>query len=251
MFELLHSFNIPRDIDWRDILDISIITLIIYRGIIMIKGTRALATLLGLGLLIILYFVSIKLELYSVQWFLEYIVGSLFIVMIILFQKDIRQALGEMGARYFWGKSTLNNSVIEELVLACTEMARLKIGALIIIQRSLPLEDMVRQEGTALDAQISKKLLLSIFLHTSPLHDGAVIIINGRLSAASCILPLAVVKDKNFGTRHRAALGITEETDALAIVISEERGEISVALKGHITSKLSSDTLREFISDAL
>ncbi len=251
MFEILNTFEIPRNINWRDILDITIISFIIYKCIMMIKGTRALAALLGLGLLIVLYFVSIKLELYSVQWFLEYIVGSLFIVLIILFQKDIRQALGEMGARYFWGKATLHHNTVEEVVLACTEMARLRLGALIIIQRSLPLEDMVRQEGTAIDAHISKKLLIAIFLHPSPLHDGAVIIINGRLSAASCILPLAVVKDKNFGTRHRAALGITEETDALAIVVSEERGEISVALKGKITSNITPAKLREFISDAL
>ncbi len=251
MFDVFHSFDIHRTINWRDILDVLIITFIIYKGIMLIKGTRALATLLGLGLLIVLYFISLRLELYAVQWFLEYIVGSLFIVLIILFQKDIRQALGEMGARYFWGKSTLRHDIVEEIVLACTEMARLRMGALIIIQRSLPLKDMVRQEGVAIDAIISKKLLMTLFWEPCPLHDGAVIIINGRLSAASCILPLAVVKDKNFGTRHRAAIGITEETDALAIVVSEERGEISVALKGSLVVKVTPAKLREMINDAL
>ncbi len=251
MLEMLTSMEIPAGVSWRDALDITILTILGYKALLMIKGTRALATLLGLGILLFLYFISIQLELYTLRWLLEHIVGSLFLVIVILFQKDIRHGLGELGARYFWKRTTLNQTEVEEIVSACTEMARLRIGALIIIQRSLPLEDMIRQEGTALDATISSKLLLSIFLHPSPLHDGAVIIRKGRLAAASCILPLAVAKGKNFGTRHRAALGITEETDALAIVISEERGEISVVMKGEMTSRVQAVKLKEVIAHAL
>ncbi len=251
MLELSELFEIPKRFTWRDYLDIGVLALLIYKAILMVKGTRALATLLGLCLLLILYYVSIQLQLYTVRWFLEHIVGSLFLVLIILFQKDLRQGLGELGARYFWGKSTLTKNIVEEIVQACEEMAKRRIGALIILQRSMPLEDMMRQEGVRVDADISAKLLQNIFYHGAPLHDGAVIISKGRLSAASCILPLAETKDKNFGTRHRAALGITEETDAIAIVVSEERGEISVALKGELSHNLSSQELWEVISHAL
>ncbi len=251
MLEISTLFTIPHGVDWRDALDIGIITLLIYNAINIIKGTRGLAALMGLIILLILYMVSLQLELYSLRWMLEHIVGSLFLVVVILFQKDIRQGLGEMGARYFWKRSPLAHTAIEDIVQACTEMARLRIGALIIIERSLPLQELIRQEGTGLDAEISRKLLLSIFLHSSPLHDGAVIISKGRLAAASCILPLAIVQGKNFGTRHRAALGITEESDALAIVVSEERGEISIAMKGTIQSHIQAHKLREVISNAL
>ncbi len=251
MQDLMKALEIPSTVSWQDALDIFIITVLIYRVLIMIKGTRALATLLGLGLLLVLYLISIQLELYALRWLLEHIVGSLFLVVVIIFQKDIRQGLGEMGARYFWKRAALNNSAVEEIVTACVDMARLRIGALIVIQRSMPLGDMIEQEGTALDAEISRKLIYSIFLPPAPLHDGAVIIRNGRIAAGSCILPLAVVQGKNFGTRHRAAIGITEESDALAIVVSEERGEISIALKGELTPKITAAKLKEVLTDAL
>ncbi len=251
MLEFLDAIDFPTRVTWRDYLDIIILSLLVYKALMMVKGTRALATLLGLGLLLILYYVSIQLQLYTVRWFLEHIVGSLFLVLIILFQKDLRQGLGELGARYFWGKSTLTRNTVEEIVLACEDMAKQNLGALIVIQRNIPLEDMMRQEGVRLNARISYKLLMSIFYHGAPLHDGAVIISNGKLSAASCILPLAVVQGKNFGTRHRAALGITEETDAIAIVVSEERGEISLAIKGELSRNLSAKKLREAIDNAL
>ncbi len=251
MLDFSPLLTLPPGVNWRDALDIGIITVLIYNAINIIKGTRGLAALMGLFILLILYVVSLQLELYSLRWMLEHIVGSLFLVVIILFQKDIRQGLGEMGARYFWKRSPLAHTAIEDIVQACTEMARLRIGALIIIERSLPLQELMRQEGTTLDAEISHKLLLSLFLHSSPLHDGAVIISKGRLAAASCILPLAVVQGKNFGTRHRAALGITEESDALAIVVSEERGEISVAMKGTMQPHIHANKLREVISNAL
>ncbi len=236
---------------WRDALDIMLITMLFYKVIQMLKGTRALAAMAGLGLLMILYFAARTLGLYSSSWLLQHVFGSLFLVVIILFQKDIRQGLGEMGARYFWRRSSLRQDIVEELVSACIEMARMDIGALIIIERSMPLGDMITQEGVRTDAKFSRKLLMNIFYPKAPLHDGAVIISKGRITAAACILPLAVVTGQNFGTRHRAALGITEESDALAIVISEERGEISVALNHQWYSKLDATKLKQVINDAL
>ncbi len=251
MLEILETLNLPSNINWQDALDILIITLLTYNALIMIKGTRALAILIGFGLLLLLYIVSIYLELYSVMWLLEHIVGSLFLVLVIVFQKDIRQGLGEMGARYFWRRNRLDETMVEEIVNTCVELARLRLGVLIIIERAVPLGDMIRQEGVTLNATISKKLLHTIFLPPAPLHDGAVIISKGKVAAASCILPLAVVQGRNFGTRHRAAIGITEETDALAIVVSEERGEISIALKGVLTPMVTAAKLKEVIDNVL
>ncbi len=240
-----------QHIDWRDFLDIFIITIVLYKIIKIFRGTRAFAAALGLGLLMALFFVSDKLELYTTTWILRNVTDSLFLVVIVLFQKDLRQLLGQIGARYFGRKSHIEPDAIEELVSACVDMARLRIGALIIIERSLPLGDMIRQEGIAINAIISRKLLTNIFFPNSPLHDGAIIISKGKISAAGCILPLAIVPGQNFGTRHRAALGITEETDALAIVVSEERGEICVATKGEFTPPLTGTKLTQVISHAL
>ena len=238
-------------IDWRDVLDITIIPFFIYQLIQILKGTRALAAMLGLGLLMLLYFFSRAVGLYTLTWILQHIFGSLFLVVVILFQRDIRQALGDMGARYFWSRSTMRQDMLEEMVSACLDMARLRIGALIVIERSMPLGDVMARDGVKLDAKFSRKLLTNIFYPKAPLHDGAVIISKGRISAAACILPLAVVQGQNFGTRHRAALGVTEESDAIAIVVSEERGEISVAMKGKLQTKLDATKLKQVLSDAL
>ncbi len=248
---MVDFISILHDFDWRDALDIVIITFFLYKIILLVKGTRAMAAILGLGLLLALYFIASLLGLYSTVWLLRHVVGSIFLVVIILFQKDIRRALGDMGTRRFWKHSTLDTSSLEELVSACVEMARLHIGALIVLERSIALEDMIRQDGVRLDAALSHRLLFNIFYPKAPMHDGAVIISKGRISAAACILPLAVVQGESFGTRHRAALGITEETDALCIVISEERGEIVVAEKGQLSAPLSAARLTEELGNAL
>lgn len=237
--------------DWRDLLDIGLVTLLLYQIIQMVKGTRAVAAMLGLGVLMLLYLFSRSIGLYTLTWLLQHIFGSLFLVIVVIFQRDIRQALGDIGARYYWGRSKLRSDALEELVAACVEMARLRIGALIVIERGMPLGDMVQREGVRLDARISRKLLMNIFYPKAPLHDGAVILSKGVVTAAACILPLAVVQGQNFGTRHRAALGITEESDALAVVVSEERGEISVAIKGHLTRNLDAIKLKQVLSHAL
>ncbi len=241
----------PIDFDWRDALDILFITILLYKSIQMLKGTQGLAVLLGLGLIMLLYGLSINLGLYSTTWILQNIVSSLLLVVIVLFQKDIRQGLGEMGARYFWRGSALRQGTLDELVNACVEMAQLKIGALIVLERSVPLLDVNLRDGIRVDARLSRKLLISIFFPNTPLHDGAVIVSKGRILAASCIMPLALVHDQNFGTRHRAGIGITQESDAIAIIVSEERGEIAVARNGIIHIGLDAAELRQVISDAL
>ena len=245
------SVELIQSLNWRDWLDIALVTLLIYQLIQVLKGTRALATLLGLGLLILLYFVSREVGLYTLTWLLQHVFGSLFLVVVVIFQSDIRQALGDVGARYFWRRGSLHNDALEEIAAACIEMSRLRVGALIVLERAMPLGDTMQREGVRLDARISRSLLMNIFFPKTPLHDGAVIISKNRVAAAGCILPLAVAQGQSFGTRHRAALGITEESDAVVVVVSEERGEISVAVRGALTRNLDAVKLKQVIHHAL
>lgn len=237
--------------DWRDAIDITVVAALLYQVIQMLRGSRALAVLTGLGLLTLLYFFSNAAGLYTLTWLLQHIFSSLFILIVVIFQADIRQALGEMGASRLFRKTKLRQGGAEEIVAACTEMARLRIGALIVIERSMRLGDMIKREGVRVDAQLSRQLLMNIFFPKAPLHDGAVVISNGRITAAACILPLAEAKGQNFGTRHRAALGIARESDAAVIVISEERGEISMVFKGEFMRALDATRLRQVLNEIL
>ena len=238
-------------IDWRDIMDIAVVSILLYQVIQMLRGSRALTVLTGLGLLTLLYFFSNALGLYTLTWLLQHIFSSLFILIVVIFQADIRQALGEMGARPIFRRSRVQKTGVEEVVTACVEMARLRVGALIVIERSMRLGDMIKREGVRVDAQLSRQLLMNIFYPKAPLHDGAVIISRGRITAAACILPLAEAKGQSFGTRHRAALGIARESDALVIVVSEERGEISVALKDEFMRALDAVRLTQVLNEIL
>ena len=235
--------------DWRDAMDIAVVSVLLYQVIQMLRSSRALAVLTGLGLLTVLYFVSNILGLYTLTWLLQHIFSSLFILIVVIFQSDIRQALGEMGASRLFRKRGLQQDAVEEVVAACVEMARLRVGALIVVERSMRLGDMIEREGVRVDAQLSRRLLMNIFYPKAPLHDGAVILSHERITAAACILPLAVAKGQSFGTRHRAALGITRESDAVAIVVSEERGEISLAMKGELVRALDAARLRQVLNE--
>lgn len=243
-------------ISWRDIIDVLLVTLLFYQIIIRIKGTRALPAIYALVLIVLVYFVSREMGIYTLQWLLENFLGSLFIIIIILFQKDIRQILTEMGLNqvrlpFFKRKPAINDDLINEILAACKQMARSKIGALIVLERRSPLGDILRG-GVSIDARISRALLVSIFFPNTPLHDGAVVIANGRLAAAGCILPLTVQPSlqNDHGTRHRAAIGVTEESDALVIVISEELGSISVAEGGKLMPSPSEVHLRRVLQVA-
>ncbi len=236
---------------WKDALDIALVSLLLYQVIQLLRGSRTLAILTGLGVLGAVYLVAKYLGLNTLEWLLQYIFGSLFILIVVIFQADIRQALGEMGAHRFFRSKALKETGVEQVVQACVEMARLRIGALIVIERSMKLGDMIKREGVRLDALISRQLLMNIFYPKAPLHDGAVIISAGRILAAACILPLAVARGQNFGTRHRAALGITQETDAVVVVVSEERGEVSVAMKGELVRALDAARLKQVLNEIL
>jgi uncharacterized protein (TIGR00159 family) len=236
---------------WQDLLDIALVSFLLYHVIQLLRGSRALAVVLGLGILTALYLFSRALGLSTLQWLLDHLFSSLILVIVVIFQEDIRRALGEMGTRHIFQHKALRASSVEELAWACEDMARARIGALIVVERGMHLDDMIRREGVRLDAKLSRQLLRNIFHPKAPLHDGAVIISRGRIAAAACILPLAEARGQNFGTRHRAALGITLETDAVSIVVSEERGEISIAANGVLSRNLNASRLRTVLNEVL
>ena len=237
--------------EWRDALDILLVAFLLYQVIQLLRGSRALTVLTGLGLLTLLYFISRSMALYTLTWLLQHVFSSLFLLIVVIFQSDIRQALGEIGTNNLFRKRALQHSAVEEVVMACVEMARLRVGALIVIERGTRLDDMIKREGVRVDALLSRQLLMNIFYPKAPLHDGAVLISKGRITAAACILPLAEAKGQSFGTRHRAALGMTQECDAVVVVVSEERGEISVAMKGELVRSLDATRLRQVLNDIL
>lgn len=237
---------------WRDLIDIALVTLLLYRLIVLMRDTRAVAALYGLMLLMVIYFLSMEMGFYTLNWLLENFLGSLFLVIIVLFQRDIRRALTEVGThRWFpWQKHTaVDDEVLEEIISACVQMARSKIGALIVMERKVSLGDLL-DWGTIINADVNRAMLMTIFYPKTPLHDGAALINNNKINAAGCILPLSTKTDlaDEYGTRHRAAIGITEESDALAIVVSEERGSISVAINGQLHPCMDATHLRRLLS---
>jgi len=242
MLLLLESFRL------RDLIDMVIVWYVIYRVLLLIKRTRAVQMLSGLGILAIAYISSIWLELYTLNWLLEKFFANLFIIIVVLFQSEIRRGLAHIGRNPFFTSIPADEEtlVIEELVKAGVLLAQKKIGALIVIEREIGLEDYI-EVGTRIDGAINAELINSIFLHSSPIHDGALIIRGGRITAAGCFLPLTKNPnvDRNLGTRHRAAIGLTEETDAVVIVVSEENMQVSLVMGGQITPDLDMATLRK------
>lgn len=242
-------------IGWRDILDILLVTLLFYNLIIMVKRTRAVTAIYGLIIIIVGYFAARVLGLTTLNWLLEYVLGSLFLLVVIVFQRDIRHALTTIGTRRiqlpFIARKGPDEDLIATLSDAAQYMAQRRIGALIVIERHVPLDD-VSSRAVAIDALVSKELLISLFWPNSPLHDGAVIIRGKRIASGGCILPLSTaVAKRDYGTRHRAALGISEETDAVVIVVSEERGAVSLAVEGRLTAALDAVKLPKVLASAM
>jgi uncharacterized protein (TIGR00159 family) len=248
MIEQLHDL---LRLSWREILDIGLVALIYYRLMLLMKGTRAVRAVYGLILVVALYHVSGELGLYTLNWLLANFLGSVVLVIVILFQNDLRKALAAMGAGLF-PASQLGQGTLEEIVAAMSAMAKVRMGAIIVLERRIPLGD-VESKGREMGAKVSRELLMTIFFHGSPLHDGAVLIRKGRLAAAGCILPLTGSSslDTTLGTRHRAALGMSEESDAIVLVVSEERGDISMAVEGQLHSGMSEARLLERIKEAM
>jgi diadenylate cyclase len=244
--------EILRQFRWQDLLDIILISIILYRILLIIKGTRAAQMLIGLGVLLVASLLSRYFELYTVDWVIQSFWAQAVLAIIILFQPEIRKALAQMGEAQFLPTFTSAEELksLEEIVRASVALANRKIGALIAIERETSLKDFV-EIGMPLDAKVSKELLMSLFHPTSPLHDGAVMIKGNRVIAAGCFLPITLGPEmsRSLGTRHRAGLGLAEETDAVVIIVSEETGTISLAIKGKLERNLDMGRLRNVLTD--
>jgi len=241
-------------LSWRDAVDILAVALIIYNLLLLIRGTRAVQMLLGLFFLGLVYYGAILAELPTLQKILENLLIVLPFAIIVLFQQEIRRALVSFGRNPLWGLAKQQKVVasFSEIVLAATTLSTRRTGALIVIERLHGLRNYI-ENGISIDAVVSYDLLINIFQPDTPLHDGAVIIQDDRIAAAACFLPLTPNPElsKEFGTRHRAALGLTEETDAVAVVVSEETGIISVAFDGAMIRDLDSHGLRNALYEHL
>lgn len=239
---------------WLDVLDILLIAFVVYKVLLFIRGTRAVQLLFGLLILFFIFFLSKKLELSAVSWILDNFFTYAVLIVVILFQDEIRRMLLALGRSPYLKKISYVEETLffDEIVNACAILAKNRIGALIVIERRVGLEDFM-EIGTRLDAEVNAELLLSIFQPKSILHDGAVIIREGRIRAAKCILPLSMNEDeaKGLGTRHRAALGISEVTDAIAICVSEEKGYISLAVRGSLNLNVKPEALKKTLMELL
>jgi diadenylate cyclase len=229
---------------WMDAIDIGVVAFIVYRIAMLIRGTRAVQMVLGLALLGVAYVASQMLGLFTLNWLLNNFLGSLMIILVVIFQADIRRALTRFGTGPFLGFRGNGGVAAEELAQAAGWLSAHRIGGLIVLEREVGLSDYI-EGGRPVDARLSAPLLETIFMPGSPLHDGAVIVKGEQVVAAKCLLPLSSAELGSLGTRHRAAIGLTEETDAAVVVVSEEDGTISLAKGGVLTRHLEPATLRQ------
>jgi diadenylate cyclase len=235
-------------IGWWDLADILVLSVLIYEVLKLIKGTRAVQMAVGGSLIAVLFYGSRWFHLDTVNWLVRNLFGYFVFAFIVLFQSDIRRALAHFGRAPFFrylAKTESAEESIEELVVAASMLSSQRVGAIIAIERQIGLRNYI-EGGIPLDAVLTYDLLVSIFQLKSPLHDGAVIIQEDRVAAAACFLPLTVNPrlSKELGSRHRAAIGLTEENDSIAVVVSEETGSISLVVDGRIERGLGAETLR-------
>jgi diadenylate cyclase len=239
--------------NWTAVADIAIAAFVIYQALVFIQGRRAMHMVVGITLVLVFFYFSRWTRLDAVSWLLSSIIPYFVFLIIIVFQSEIRRALAHFGQTAFpGGLGRINRTeATEEIILSVEKLASNRTGALIVLERNIGLRSYI-ESGVALDAVLSYDLLVTIFNHDLPLHDGAVIIQNNRIAAAACFLPLTVKPrlSKDLGTRHRAAIGITEETDAVAIVVSEETGSVSFAHDGKIERGLTVNALRLKVREA-
>ena len=231
------------------LVDIAIVYYLIYRLLLTIRGTRAAQMIVGLVLLLTSFFIAERLELLTVSWLFSNLTTSVIFLIIVIFQQDIRRALGRIGQNVLpFGRKQETTHIVDEVVAATAQLARARMGAIIVFEREAALEEFV-DDATRIDGILSRQLLVALFVPVkdNELHDGAVVIGKAhRIELSRALLPLSRATDlgPEFGTRHRAALGITEDTDAVAVVVSEERGEISLCFKGSIARDLEPVMLR-------
>jgi diadenylate cyclase len=235
------------------VVDVALVYYLIYRLLLTIRGTRAAQMVVGIVLVGAAFFIAERIELSTVSWLLDNFISYFIILIIVVFQQDIRRALGRIGQNFLpFGRRQETSHIVDEVVAACAQLARAKMGAIVVFERDAALEEFV-DDATRIDAALSRQLLVSLFVPAkdNELHDGAVVLgKNHRIELARALLPLSRATDlgPEFGTRHRAALGITEDTDAVSVVVSEERGEISLCFKGSIARDLEPVVLRRALA---
>jgi diadenylate cyclase len=241
----------------RNIADLALVFLLVYAVLKLVRGTRAAPMAAAIGAFALLYWIAVRQDLATLAFLLRGALLYIGVAIIVLFQSEIRQALITFGNRFRMPFSRrhlgqFGEGVYDEIILAATTLSSTKTGALIVIERNIGLKNII-DGGVKLDAELSYDLLVSIFNPESPLHDGAVVVRRHRVAAASCFLPLTLNPrlSRDLGTRHRAALGVTEDTDAVAVVVSEESGLISIVQRGEIKRGLDAPRLRAAISQAL
>jgi len=239
---------------FRDLIDIALVAFISYRFLLLMKGTRGVQMTLGIITLFLFFWVTRFYNLAAVEWLLSNVLTYIFFAIIVLYQNELRMVLTRIGIFSIGGKRNRAQTQdgVDEIVQTASTLASRKIGALIILEREVGLRNYA-ESGIALNAVITYDLLVTVFFPNTPLHDGAVIVKKDRIVAAGCFLPLTLDPhlSQELGTRHRAAIGITEETDAVAVIVSEETGTISLAIDGKITRNYSGDDLRNALRDAL
>ena len=233
---------------WRDFVEVFVLAIIFYRVFLFIKGTRTIQIMKGLFVIVLIALLAKIMNLHTISWILEKVLAIGVIALLIVFQPELRRALSRIGQNPLIDMSSQEDELIDEIVKSVNMLSRKNIGALIVIGREIGLKDYV-ETGVRINAKVASELLSSIFIPNSPLHDGAVIIEREELVAASCILPLVELPNigRAMGTRHRAALSLTKETDAVVIVVSEETGGISVAIRRKLTRDIDGITLRKIL----
>jgi diadenylate cyclase len=253
---LQHIFDnlsfIVSQLRFQDFIDICLVWLVVYRILVLIKRTGTIQMLSGLGVLAIGYIVSIWLELFTFNWLLEKFFSNLFVIVVILFQAEIRRALAHIGSNPFFSdvSGVQETHIIEEIAKGIISTSQRGYGGLVVIEREI-IVDYHLEMGTEMDAKVSAELIVSIFHPASPVHDGAILIRNGKIHSAGCFLPLSKnpALDKNLGTRHRSAIGLTEETDALVFVISEENKSVGIVQAGQLKTQVDLGDIRKSLYD--
>lgn len=253
MIDTLVNFTAGLHLSWIDIIDILIVSYVLYRAFLLIKGTLAVQMLLGLSLLFFTLKLAQFLQFRTLYWLLQNFWTIWVLILIVIFQPEIRRVLVQISPGGFFQRGSLAESeTIEEVVEAIDTFVKNHVGALIVFERETGLRSYT-EIGVTIDSIVSRDLICSIFNRQSPLHDGAMIIQKGRITAVTCFLPLTKNPYINLalGTRHRAGIGITEDTDAAAIIVSEETGAISFALRGRLTKNLDINSLKRVLRRVL
>lgn len=257
MKNTLTGLSLPKNIGLIDVVQVLLIAVVVYYFILWIKQTRAYTLFKGMILIVLIVLIAALTGMETILWIFRNISTVVLVALVVIFQPELRKMLEQLGEkntlsmlgmlnREKEGIERLSEQSVEEIVRACYEMGAVKTGALIVLERDIVLSE-YEKTGIEIDAKISSQLLINIFEHNTPLHDGAVLVRNDRIQAATCYLPLSdnLSLNKNLGTRHRAAVGISEVSDALTIIVSEETGNVSYAQKGRINTGVTQTELKE------